>query len=93
VQTMADLIKIEDELDTVENLLQAAFLASSGLGDDMNAMASLIAVIQKELTCARVTIRGEIGAEATQPTERHREVLSFIEGVAPSRKLSVVNRR
>jgi hypothetical protein len=46
----------------VENLLQAAFLASSGLGDDMNAMASLIAVIQKELTCARVTIRGEIGA-------------------------------
>jgi hypothetical protein len=80
---MADLNKIEDELDTVENLLQAAFLASSGLGDDMNAMASLIAVIQKELTCARVAIRGEIGAEAAQPAERHLEVLSFAECVAP----------
>jgi hypothetical protein len=33
------------------------------LGDDMNAMASLIALIQKAFTCARVTIRGEIGAD------------------------------
>jgi hypothetical protein len=41
---MANLNKIEDELDNVENLLQAAFLASSGLGDDMNAMASLIVI-------------------------------------------------
>ena len=50
-----------------------AFLASRGLGDDMNAMASLIAVIQKELTLAR----GEIGAEAAQPQVRQRDVLSF----------------
>jgi hypothetical protein len=50
---MADLNKIEDELDTVEDLLQAAFLASSGLGDDMNAMASLIAVIFKKNSPAR----------------------------------------
>ena len=88
---MADLNKIEDKLDTVEDLLQAAFLASRGLGDDMNAMASLIAVIQKELTLAR----GEIGAEAAQPEVRQRDVLSFSVGKdsrRPVRLLQNVDR-
>ena len=89
---MADLNKIEDELDTVENLLQAAFLASSGLGDDMNAMASLIAVIQKELTCARVAIRGEIGTEAAQPEARQRDVLSFSVGKDSRRPVRLLQK-
>jgi hypothetical protein len=56
----------------------------------MNAMESLIAVIQKELTLARVTIRGEIGAEVAQSEERQREVLSFSVGKASRRPVRLL---
>ncbi|QBR72152.1 hypothetical protein CU048_13725 [Beijerinckiaceae bacterium] len=58
------MIRIKDDLDTVAHLIEAACLATHGLGDNSNAMNSLMEHIAEKLDDVREAVMSEIDAKS-----------------------------